>query len=73
MKKTHLIDFLELEVENYIGNGRIQYNKIEHYFKTYQAKGYKIYLQTDLDGKVENQNILYPKKFNNFSKILIPN
>lgn len=57
MKKLHLIDFLYLEVENYAGEGRIRYDKIEHYFKTYQSKGYEIYLQTDLDGKEKNQNI----------------
>lgn len=57
MKKLHLADFLYLEVENYTGEGRILYDKIEHYFKTYQSKGYEIYLQTDLDGKEKNQNI----------------
>lgn len=57
MKKTHLIDFLYLEVEHYGGMGRIQYDKTEHYLNTFKEKGFRIYLQADNDGKGINQNI----------------
>lgn len=57
MKKTHLIDFLHLEVQHYGGMGRIQYDKTEHFFNTLNDKGFIIYLQADNDGKETNQNV----------------
>lgn len=49
--------FLGIEVKNYEGQGRITYPKIEYLFKEYIDKGYKIYVQADKDGKVNNENI----------------
>jgi len=49
--------FLDIEVENYGGEGRIQYDKIEYLFKKYLDRGYKIFIQADKDGKVTNQRI----------------
>ncbi len=47
--------FLDIEVENYSGNGRLKYDKIEYTFRKYTERGYKVYLQSDNDGKPENQ------------------
>jgi len=49
--------FLDIEVVNYQGGGRLQYKKIEYTIKQYQDKGYKVYIQADKDGKKENQNV----------------
>jgi len=49
--------FTDLEVINYEGKGRIDFNKIEFLVKEYQDQGYEVYLQSDLDGKKENQKI----------------
>jgi len=55
MKKTNLTNF-DILIENYAGEGRIKYSKVEHHFKSYKSRGYAVYLQTDLDGKNENSN-----------------
>jgi hypothetical protein len=55
LKKTNLVNF-DILVEDYGGEGRIRYAKVEHHFKSYESRGYTIYLQTDLDGKSENSN-----------------
>ncbi len=47
--------FSDIEVVNYEGNSRIDFGKIEFLVKQYQEKGYEVYLQTDMDGKTENQ------------------
>lgn len=49
--------FSDIEVRNYEGKGRIDFSKIEFLVKDYQEKGYEVYLQTDKDGKPENQNV----------------
>ncbi len=49
--------FLDIEIVNYQGEGRLQYKKIEYTIKQYQDKGYKVYIQADKDGKKENQNV----------------
>ncbi len=50
-------NFSDMEVVNYEGKGRINYSKIEFLVNEYKEKGYEVYLQSDLDGSNENQNI----------------
>jgi hypothetical protein len=49
--------FLDIEVVNYGGEGRLAYSKIEYTIKQYHDKGYKVYIQADKDGKPENQKV----------------
>lgn len=53
-------NFSDIEIVNYEGKGRIDYPKIEFLVKEYQEKGYEVYLQSDLDGKDENQSGMTP-------------
>lgn len=50
-------NFSDMKVVNYEGKGRINYSKIEFLVNDYKEKGYEVYLQSDLDGSNENQNI----------------
>ena len=52
----------DLEIINYEGNSRIDYEKIEFLVKQNQEKGYEVYLQTDKDGKTTNQRVEKIKK-----------
>lgn len=52
----------DLEIINYEGKARIDYEKIEFLVKQYQEKGYEVYLQTDKDGKITNQQLEKIKK-----------
>ncbi len=52
----------DLEIINYEGKARIDYEKIEFLVKQYQEKGYEVYLQTDKDGKTTNQQLEKIKK-----------
>lgn len=52
----------DLEIINYEGNSRIDYEKIEILVKQHQEKGYEVYLQTDKDGKTTNQRVEKIKK-----------
>ncbi len=56
-EKIFVENFTDLEVINYEGKGRIDFSKIEFLVKEYHDKGYEVYLQSDLDGKNENQKI----------------
>lgn len=49
--------FLDIEVHNYNGYGNLSYSKIEYTIKQYIEKGYKVFIQSDMDGKTTNQNL----------------
>jgi len=54
---TNFISDRGVSIISYEGKGRMTYLKMEYLFKTTSDKGYKVYVQGDLDGKAENQNI----------------
>ena len=60
----------DLEIINYEGNSRIDYEKIEFLVKLNQEKGYEVYLQTDKDGKTTNQRV---EKIKNSGLIKVEN
>jgi len=50
-------NFSDIKVLNYEGKGRIRYDKIELLVQQYKNDGYEVYLQTDKDGKPQNENV----------------
>lgn len=54
---TNFIASDRVSIVNYKGKGRMIYDKMEYLFKTNKEKGYKNYVQGDLDGTKQNQKI----------------